>query len=118
MDIKGFVLKAIGTKQADGHGVKDLLGPTTIFRSSKLYPREKHLLQYEFRHWLRRHRGFLGFDENYNLVSIDRRTPGDQVEEWLDENGVWQRRVERIHVGRGGLSRWTELVSSTVPGDS
>lgn len=116
MNLKSFVLKAIRTKQADGRQVKDLLEPTTAFRAG-IYPRERYLLRYGFRHWWRRHGGFLGFDKNYNLVSIDRRTPGDLVEEWRDKNGAWRRRVKRVRVGRGGLSGWTELVSSTVPGD-
>lgn len=71
-----------------------LLQSSTSFRSGSLFPGECSILRYEFDETERR-MGFLGFDENNALLSIDERYPGGQqlyrkgtieVPDWVELN--------------------------------
>ena len=63
---------------------KGLLKPSTTFRSTTLFPGEEFLLRYDFTKCdegglTQTYAGFIGFDKNLALISIDERLPVDNT---------------------------------------
>ncbi|MCX6784635.1 MAG: hypothetical protein NTV81_01715 [Candidatus Komeilibacteria bacterium] len=56
-----------------------LIEATTEFRHVRLFPGECGMLRYEFEKAGERHMGYLGFDENKALISIDERLPAKHL---------------------------------------
>jgi hypothetical protein len=78
--IKSTALSAIKDHSVpEGTGKKlaelGLLGPSTNFRNGSQFPGEARIILYEFADGELKYTGYLGFDEHYNLLSVDERLP-------------------------------------------
>jgi hypothetical protein len=54
-----------------------LLKPSTAFRGGELFPGESSVLWYDFTEEEVRYAGYIGFDSNLQLLSVDERFPRD-----------------------------------------
>jgi hypothetical protein len=53
----------------------ELLTPSTSFRSCSQFPGEASVFRYNFKSDGVEHFGMIGFDQKFNLISVDERRP-------------------------------------------
>ncbi len=75
-----LVVQALSKKEVDPEAFQlldkvGLIGVTTRFRLEELYPGEVALMPYQFEALGHEFAGFLGFDADHQLVTIDERWP-------------------------------------------
>lgn len=69
----------VKTQWARALKAKGLMRPSTVFRTTSLFPGEAYTLWFDFRNDNQDHYGYLGFDKDFKLVSFDIRSPVEQL---------------------------------------
>jgi hypothetical protein len=73
--IKGDVIEVKDVKRLEELG---LLEESTSFRSGAAFPGERTMFRYDFSEGEIKYMGFIGFDAEYHLISVDQRFPQEK----------------------------------------